>query len=316
VILTGRYAGNGKGVIRLRGKMSGRDFVREVPVDFSSTEQHDVLATLWARTRVDDLMGQDMNGVQQGTMKDDLKQAIIQLGLDFRIMTQFTSFVAVEEMIVTDGGQPRRIDVPVEVPEGVNRDAIFGNERREYSASYGRSLGSLRILGGVASQTVVVTKSSSAKSKSSRGGVGGGGGGTGSGAPPPPAPKPYAVNGVVMMDGRDTDAVGVLSPEQQKRADMQTKLHPSILKVIDWLKAPKAGALSDEAKFVRDGKAEIQIFLTEKSEATMAELKKLGFEVVLDPKTAKMVIGRLPVDKLAALAELKFVRYVAPQTSN
>jgi len=168
----------------------------------------------------------------------------------------------------------------------------------------------------VASQTVVVTKSSSAKSKSSRGGVGGGGGGTGSGAPPPPAPKPYAVNGVVMMDGRDTDAVGVLSPEQQKRADMQTKLHPSILKVIDWLKAPKAGALSDEAKFVRDGKAEIQIFLTEKSEATMAELKKLGFEVVLDPKTAKMVIGRLPVDKLAALAELKFVRYVAPQTSN
>jgi hypothetical protein len=24
-------------------------------------------------------------------------------------------------MIVTDGGQPRRIDVPVEVPEGVNR---------------------------------------------------------------------------------------------------------------------------------------------------------------------------------------------------
>ena len=33
-------------------------------------------------------------------------------------MTQFTSFVAVEEMMVTDGGQPRRIDVPVEVPEG------------------------------------------------------------------------------------------------------------------------------------------------------------------------------------------------------
>jgi hypothetical protein len=93
-------------------------------------------------------------------------------------------------------------------------------------------------------------------------------------------------------------------------------LHPSIIKVIDWLKAPKAGALSDEAKFVRDGKAEIQIFLTDKSDTTLAELKKLGFEVVLDPKTAKMVIGRLPVEKLSALAELKFVRYVAPQTLN
>jgi hypothetical protein len=97
---------------------------------------------------------------------------------------------------------------------------------------------------------------------------------------------------------------------------MQTKLHPSIIFVIDWLKAPKAGLLTDQAKFVHDGKAEIQIFLTDKSDETMAKLKELGFEIVLDPKTAKMVIGRLPVAKLAALAELKFVRYVAPQMNN
>ena len=53
-----------------------------------------------------------------------MKQSDHATGLDYRLMTQFTSFVAVEEMIVTDGGQPRRIDVPVEVPEGVNR-AVF-----------------------------------------------------------------------------------------------------------------------------------------------------------------------------------------------
>src|SRR6266436_1202134 len=127
VILSGRYTGAGKGVIRLKGKMSGVDFVREIPVDFSKAEsQNDVLSTLWARTRVDDLMSQDFKGAQQGVMKDDVKQAVIQLGLDYRLMTQFTSFVAVEEMIVTDGGQPRRIDVPVEVPEGVNREAVSG----------------------------------------------------------------------------------------------------------------------------------------------------------------------------------------------
>jgi hypothetical protein len=45
----------------------------------------------------------------------------------------------------------------------------------------------------------------------------------------------------------------------------------------------------------------------------MAKLKEMGFEIVLDPKTAKMVIGRLPIEKLAALADLKFVRYVGPQ---
>src|SRR6266446_2588876 len=128
VILTGRYTGNGHGTIRLKGKMSGHDFVREIPVDFSNARQHDVLATLWARTRIDDLMSQDFKGAQQGAMKDDVQQAITQLGLDYRLMTQFTSFVAVEEMVVTDGGQPRRIDVPVEVPEGVNRAMVFGQD--------------------------------------------------------------------------------------------------------------------------------------------------------------------------------------------
>src|SRR5437016_285903 len=159
VILSGKYSGNGKGVIRLKGKMSGRDFVREIPVDFSSAEQHDVLATLWARNRVDDLMSQDFKGAQQGNMKDDVKQAITQLGLDYRLMTQFTSFVAVEEMIVTDGGQPRRINVPIEVPEGVNRETTYGE-------AYGnRPIGSLNYSGGASfnamamAQTVTVTSS-------------------------------------------------------------------------------------------------------------------------------------------------------------
>src|SRR5882762_10507566 len=128
VIVTGRYSGNGRGTIHLKGKMSGRDFSREIPVDFSNPQTHDVLATLWARTRVDDLMSQDFNGAQRGAMKEDVKQNIVQLGLDYRLMTQFTSFVAVEEMIVTDGGQPRRIDVPIEVPEGVNRQTTYGEE--------------------------------------------------------------------------------------------------------------------------------------------------------------------------------------------
>jgi hypothetical protein len=278
-------------------------------------------------------MGQDMNGAQQGTMKDELKQAITQLGLDYRIMTQFTSFVAVEEMIVTDGGQPRRIDVPVEVPEGVNRAAVY-NE----SVAVNRQASSLYLMSPSPGLAKASARTRTARgsgggvystgrggvvggSSRSQGGGGTGGGGVGSGTvvspSPAPPPKPSTVNGVAMVvDGSDADTARIRSPEEQKRADMQAKLHPSILKVIDWLKAPKAGALSDEAKFVRDGKAEIQIFLTDKSDATMAELKKLGFEVILDPKTAKMVIGRLPIEKLAALSDLKFVRYVAPQVSN
>src|SRR2546422_845311 len=129
VIVNGRYTAGGRGVIRLKGKMYGRDFAREIPVEFPESQtQHDVLATLWARTRVNDLMGQDFNGLQQGNMKPELKETITQLGLEYRLMTQFTSFVAVEEMGVTDGGQPRRIDVAVEGPCGGRCEGGVGQE--------------------------------------------------------------------------------------------------------------------------------------------------------------------------------------------
>ena len=107
----------------------------------------------------------------------------------------------------------------------------------------------------------------------------------------------------------------ILSPEERQREQLRARLHPSILAVVDRLKT-KSAAGADEAKFIRDGKAEIQIWLTDKSAETLAKLKELGFEVVLDPKTAKLIIGRLSIEKLEALAELKFIRYVAPQVLN
>ena len=319
MILTGRYGGDGKGTIRLKGKMSGRDFVRDIPVDFSSTDKRDVLATLWARTRIDDLMAQDFNGAQQGTMKEDVKQAIIQLGLDYRLMTQFTSFVAVEEMIVTDGGQPRRIDVPVEVPEGVDRDKAYGDG----SVNSGRNLSSLGLFSArsTPSQTVTVTKSRARSKGEARRASGGGGGGggvgisSGAGVAPSPAPPPKPTTNLAMDAVDSSEVVRVLSPEEQKRADLQSKFHAAVLAVIDRLKSPKATAAADEAKFIRAGKAEVQIWLTDKSPATMAKLKELGFELVLDPKSANLVIGRLSIEKLAALAAIKEVRYVAPQTA-
>jgi hypothetical protein len=118
---------------------------------------------------------------------------------------------------------------------------------------------------------------------------------------------------MILTDGIDTDATRNLSPEEQKRVQFQMKFNPAVLAVIDRLKVKNSVPGADEAKFIRNGKADIQIWLTEKSDETIAALKALGFEVVLDPKSARMIIGRLPIEKLAALGELKSVRYVAPQ---
>jgi len=45
-------------------------------------------------------------------------------------MTPFTSFVAVEEKVVTEGGAPKRVEVPVEMPEGMSYEGVFGSENR------------------------------------------------------------------------------------------------------------------------------------------------------------------------------------------
>ncbi len=130
VILSGRYSAAAKGVIHLRGKIAGKDFTRDIAVALPDTEaRHDVLPTLWARRRIDDLMGQDWAGIQSGQPRGDVHEAVTQLGLEYSLMTQFTSFVAVEETVVTEGGKPRRVDVPVEMPHGMSYDGVFGERR-------------------------------------------------------------------------------------------------------------------------------------------------------------------------------------------
>ncbi len=132
LVLTGRYTGAAQGTLRLRGKMAGREVVREIPVNLPAAQpERDVLATLWARTKVDYLMSQDWQGMQSGIPREELKQEITRLGLKFRLMTQFTSFVAVEESTVVEGGRPRVIEVPVEMPHGVSYKGVFGEEARQ-----------------------------------------------------------------------------------------------------------------------------------------------------------------------------------------
>ncbi|MEZ5403604.1 MAG: VIT and VWA domain-containing protein [Bryobacteraceae bacterium] len=142
VVVTGRYEGAPRGEIRLRGHRQGREFERRIAVNLSGKSDHDVLATLWARNKVEDLMSQDWQGVQHRSPSADVKAAIVRLGVDFRLMTQFTSFVAVEESIVTENGQPRRIEVPVEMPQGVSYEGIFGNEGKREMAKMRQARGS------------------------------------------------------------------------------------------------------------------------------------------------------------------------------
>ena len=309
VVVTGRYTGPGRATIRLKGKMAGSDFVREIPVELPETmASHDVLASLWARGRVDDLMGQDFKGLQNGNMRQDLEDAITQLGIEFRLMTQFTSFVAVEEMIVTDGGQPRRIDVPIDSPEGVTMESGATN----YGLIGQFFVGGRKPNGRSMKNAAVVSKSVV--------NVTGGGAGIGSGSGG--APAPALVNSPPVVSSVTASTPALLSAadaaevaEANRRAEVNRKLNHSVLTVVEGLRKKERPSSADAAGFIHDGKAEVQVWLTEKSEANFAKLKELGFEVIINPTSPRLIIGRISIDKLESLAELKFVSYVSPQVS-
>ena len=320
VVLTGRFTGAARGTIRLKGRAGSNAFEREMAVTFPESQaEHDVLATLWARRRVEAFMSQDYEGAQTGRMRDDLREAVTNLGLEYGLMTPFTSFVAVEEMTFTDGGEPRRVDVPVEMPEGTGglpggfqtssdpNGFLFqffaGRRSVNANAAYiNTTNGSLS--GTLSTQQLMTlptngrapTLSPNAKPEVSAAKI-----------------EAEASAEVVRVGGDAPPRDPEKAKEMEREVALRTKLHASLYAIVGRLKKPDEKPGPDELKLVREGKAEVQIWLNEKTPEVLAQLKALGFELLLDPQSAKLVIGRVPVEKLSALVEIKAVRYVAPQ---
>ncbi len=255
LVMSGRYTGAAAGVIRMRGKLAGRDWSRQIQVQLPAQEpRHDVLASLWARNRIEDLLDDQRVGVEA-------REDVTRLGLDYQLMTPFTSFVAVEEMIVRDGGQPRRVEVPVEVPEGVSYEGVFGNGQE----SELRDASIMRFRGM--------------------------------------APAAMQVSGIA---GPARLNIPMERPAVEPKA-LNLKLHPAVGAVVEAI----AKGARPQASFIKAGKAEVQVWLTESGDAVMTALRAAGFEVAARPK-ANFVVGKIQVEKLTELARLGVVRYVAP----
>ncbi|MBL8205415.1 MAG: VWA domain-containing protein [Blastocatellia bacterium] len=269
LILTGKYNAAGRATIRLRGKQAGQTLTREIAVGFPAAQpQHDVLATLWARTKIDELTMQDPGNAE----RLDLRESITALGLQYRLMTQYTSFVAVEEKIITDGTTPRRVDVPVEMPEGVSYEGVFGGEKEERK-QIGQSMATVKMKGGRIAYNAPSIQLGA--------------------PPPPPKPTPLPAERVIEKP---------LSRDEALKPATSTNVHPAILAAIN----------GQGGNFIHNGKADVQIWLLDKTEANVQQLKQLGFEVTVDPSGSKLIIGKIAVEKLSKLRELTFVRFIAP----
>lgn len=83
-------------------------------------ERHAALARLWARERIRRL--DDYNNLRA---TDARVEEVTQLGLDYNLLTQYTSFVAVEEVVVANTDNPlTNVKQPLPLPENVSATAV------------------------------------------------------------------------------------------------------------------------------------------------------------------------------------------------
>ena len=294
IMIHGRLTGRPEGVITLRGNTGAGPYesqiVASAPADATD---HEALASLWARAKVAYLMMQDYDAAQSGQFPEELKRQVTDLGIEFRLMTQFTSFVAVEEMTVTVGGEPTKVTVPVEMPEGVSYEGVFGKKLEAGTRMRLQALG--YTVGGAG--TVA-------------GGVGGG-----PAAPKGRAKPSHPESNAVIVAGTPADAAEVdkIVEELEAPREPASKLAEPLRELAAKVeKEGTDGNLTVGKLKITDYRVDVMIFLSDTSDETLAALEKLGFKRTGESKTVAMLTGAVDVRKLEELAKLDAVIRIEP----
>jgi Ca-activated chloride channel family protein len=289
LMIHGRLTGPAVGQITLRGNTTTGAFERRIDVHVpTAAVPHPSLASLWARAKVKDLT-QDAAVSRSENSVEAMRKEITQLGIDFHLMTQFTSFVAVEELIVTVGGEPTTITVPVEIPDGVSYEGVFGKPNHLVSLLSGAM--------GVASSSP---------------------------RPAPPARPMSSSSYLEDLSSNPRQAIGRAYLRGMKsRKGTESKPAPANIardKLAETLQdlAEKVAREGQEGNLtvgklrVTDYKVDVVVHLRDTSTATREALTKLGFVQTGESKTTRLLIGTIDVRQLEALAKLDLVIHIAP----
>jgi Ca-activated chloride channel homolog len=304
LIFKARYTSPGKGTVTIKGFSGGKPYEQRLEVTLPDKESaNSSLGPLWARAKVDDLMGRDWMGLQRGNPKTDIKEEIVRVALAHRIMTQFTSFVAVEETVVTVGGKPTKVTVPVEMPDGVSRERIFGD-----AAAVAAPQGALRFHGLPAGRVAGGRAKSMeypASAPMTRQVV--------AGTAPRKEAKQASLTDKLRAPAEKDPRAEVSEKEDRRVASLEQKLSPDLAALVALKERPKDYAAGKVT--VKDGKTTVQVWVAKTTDEVLEKLKAAGLEVSFTASTGKMVIGLIAVDKLEELAKISEVSLIEPVTA-
>lgn len=122
VIVFGKWNGQPRGKIAIRGLTGGQPYERVVDVsELKPFETNSALRYLWARHRI--ALLNDYNNLQPD---DERVKEITNLGLTYNLLTAYTSFVAIDSEIRREGEEATTIKQPLPLPQGVSDYAVGG----------------------------------------------------------------------------------------------------------------------------------------------------------------------------------------------
>lgn len=126
LVIHGRLAGRGAGIAHLEGRAGPAAWQQEIPFDTERAAFHPGITTLWARQRIEGRLEawREAAGAED---KERLRQEIVGDAVRYRLVTRFTSLVAVEDLVVNPGGDSGLAVVETELPAGWDREKVFGN---------------------------------------------------------------------------------------------------------------------------------------------------------------------------------------------
>ncbi|MEO5736383.1 MAG: VIT domain-containing protein [Variovorax sp.] len=126
VIVFGKWRPNSEGLAKgrviIEGQSANGPYRQELAIDAKVRQDTAALRTLWARHRIGALS--DQEALEGG---DAFKQRITDLGLKYSLLTQYTSFIAVDKVVRNPAPQnAASVDQPSPLPKGVSELAVGG----------------------------------------------------------------------------------------------------------------------------------------------------------------------------------------------
>ena len=120
VIVFGKWRGAKNGRITLRGQSGDQPYANTFDLSqATSLPSADGLAHLWARTRIAQLG--DLVNLKS---TDERVAQITNLGLTYNLLTKYTSFVAVDEVVRRTTPALQTVKQPLPLPQGVENTAV------------------------------------------------------------------------------------------------------------------------------------------------------------------------------------------------